>query len=68
MRHILATEKLAALLKYFFDETECFRVRLYSPLLRQYVEHDRQIQSLIKLHLKKLANLLCVIISAPDAG
>ena len=60
MRHTLATEKLAALLKYLFDETECFIFivkpnitqvkRYYTKLLRQYVEHYRQIQSLIELH------------------
>ena len=50
MRHTLATEKLAALLKYLFDETECFIFivkpditqvkRYYTKLLRQYVKHD----------------------------
>ena len=60
MRHTLATEKLAALLKYLFDETECFIFivkpnitqvkRYYTKLLRQYVENYRQIQSLIELH------------------
>ena len=63
MPHTLATEKLAALLKYLFDETECFifivkpnitqKKRYYTKLLwplRQYVEHYRQIQSLIELH------------------
>ena len=60
MRHTLATKTLAALLKYLFYETECFIFivkpnitqvkRYYTKLLRQYVEHDRQIQSLIELH------------------
>jgi len=64
MRHIFVTEKLAALLKYILTKLNVLGL----DYILRYVEHDRQIQSLIKLHLKKLANLLCVIISAPDAG
>ena len=55
MRHILATEKLPALLKYFLTKLNVLGldyIFLYNWL---YVDslsekHDRQIQSLIKLH------------------
>ena len=72
MRHILATEKLAALLKYFFDETECFTfivkpnitpVKIYSTKHLWPVRRGWWINTIIdNITLTKLANLLFVII------